>query len=156
MFRRGSEQSADEARAPDRVDSVLGPGLTWQGDLAGTGGIRIEGAFDGDIQLHGLVVVGERGRVTCENIRAVTVIVAGSVKGNIQAQRLEIMGSGRVWGDVTTVSLSTEEGAFLRGQITMEESLDLGFSEQTGAKEEDETSAEDQDREEGESSEESG
>lgn len=127
MFRRGSDHTADDAHAPDRVDSVLGPGLTWQGNLSGTGGIRIEGAFDGDIHLHGLVVVGDQGRVTCQDIRAVTVVVAGSVKGNIQAQRLEIMGTGRVWGDVTTVSLSTEEGAFLRGQITMEETLDLGF-----------------------------
>ncbi len=127
MFRRGSDHAGEEARAPDRVDSVLGPGLTWQGNLSGTGGIRVEGAFDGDIHLHGLVVIGEQGRVTCEDIRAVTVIVAGSVKGNIQSQRLEIMGTGRVWGDVTTVSLSTEEGAFLRGQITMEETLDLGF-----------------------------
>ncbi len=112
---------------PIASNSVLGPGLTWQGNLTGTGGIRIEGAFDGDIQLHGLVVIGDQGRVTCEDIRAVTVVVAGSVKGNIQAQRLEIMGTGRVWGDVTTVALSTEEGAFLRGQITMEETLDLGF-----------------------------
>lgn len=127
MFRRGSDHAADEPDAPDRVDSVLGPGLTWQGDLSGSGGIRIEGVFDGNIRLHGLVVIGERGRVTCDDIRAVTVVVSGSVKGNIQAQRLEIMGTGRVWGDVTTVALSTEEGAFLRGQITMEESLDLGF-----------------------------
>jgi len=127
MFRRGSDHAPEESNAPDRVDSVLGPGLTWRGDLSGTGGIRIEGAFDGDIHLHGLVVIGEQGRVTCDDIQAVTVVVSGSVKGNIQAQRLEIMGTGRVWGDVTTVALSTEEGAFLRGQITMEESLDLGF-----------------------------
>jgi cytoskeletal protein CcmA (bactofilin family) len=131
MFRRGGDRAGDEAQAPDRVDSVLGPGLTWKGELAGSGGVRIEGAFDGGIQLHGLVVVGERGRVTCEELQAVTVVVAGSVKGNIRAQRLEIMGSGRVWGDVTTVSLSTEDGAFLRGQITMEETLDLGFQEPT-------------------------
>jgi cytoskeletal protein CcmA (bactofilin family) len=127
MFRRGSDHTPDESRAPDRVDSVLGPGLTWQGDLSGSGGIRIEGAFEGDIHLHGLVVVGDQGRLTCHEIHAVTVVVAGSVKGNIQAQRLEIMGTGRVWGDVTTVALSTEEGAFLRGQITREEKLDLGF-----------------------------
>jgi cytoskeletal protein CcmA (bactofilin family) len=129
MFRRGSDHVSDESGAPDRVDSVLGAGLTWKGELSGSGGIRIEGAFDGNIQLHGLVVVGERGRVTCDDIRAVTVVVAGSVKGNIQAERLEIMGTGRVWGDVTTVALSTEEGAFLRGQITMEEQLDLGLTQ---------------------------
>jgi cytoskeletal protein CcmA (bactofilin family) len=43
------------------------------------------------------------------------------------AQKVEITGSGRVWGDVTTSSFSTEEGAFLRGKITMEDEIDLGW-----------------------------
>jgi len=77
--------------------------------------------------LRGLVVIGERGRVTCEHIRAMTVIVAGSVKGDITANKVEITRTGRVWGDVVTMSFSTQEGAFLRGKITMEEDLDLGL-----------------------------
>jgi cytoskeletal protein CcmA (bactofilin family) len=128
MFRRSHEPSP-ESEIPDRVDSVLGRGLTWQGEISGTGGIRIDGAFDGEIRLRGLVVVGESGRVTCEQIRAARVIVAGSVKGNINAHKVEIAQTGRVWGDVTTTSFSTEEGAFLRGQITMEDELDLGFGQ---------------------------
>jgi cytoskeletal protein CcmA (bactofilin family) len=128
VFRRSQEQ-VPEAEIPDRVDSVLGRGLTWQGEISGMGGIRIDGAFDGEIRLRGLVVVGESGRVTCEQIRAARVIVAGSVKGDINAYKVEIAQTGRVWGDVTTTSFSTEEGAFLRGQITMEDELDLGFSQ---------------------------
>lgn len=142
MFRRPSDRTPDDDKAPDRVDSVLGPGLSWQGNLTGTGGVRIEGAFDGDIDMRGLVVIGERGRVTCSEIRAVTVVVAGSLKGNVVAHRLEIMGSGRVWGDVTTVSLSTDEGAFLRGQIKMEEKIDLGFGGQPADAEAGEEAAE--------------
>jgi hypothetical protein len=30
-----------------------------------------------------------------------------------------------VWGDVVTVAFSTEEGAFLRGQVRMEETVEL-------------------------------
>jgi cytoskeletal protein CcmA (bactofilin family) len=89
--------------------------------------VRIEGAFDGEIALRGLVVIGERGRVTCDHIRAMTVIVAGSIKGNITANKVEITRTGRVWGDVVTMSFSTQEGAFLKGKITMEEDLDLGL-----------------------------
>ena len=33
--------------------------------------------------------------------------------------------SGRVWGDVVTTAFVTEEGAFLRGQIRMEETVEL-------------------------------
>ena len=31
-----------------------------------------------------------------------------------------------MWGDVITASFATEEGAFLRGQIRMEEQVDIG------------------------------
>jgi cytoskeletal protein CcmA (bactofilin family) len=72
-----------------------------------------------------MLVVGETGRITCENVVANTVIVAGAVRGNIFAEKLEIRSTGRVWGDVVTASFSTEEGAFLRGQIRMEDTLDL-------------------------------
>ena len=127
MFRRKNELSVSSEKISERVDSVFGPGIAWQGQVSGTGGVRIEGAFDGEIALRGLVVIGERGRVTCEHIRAMTVIVAGSVKGNITANKVEITRTGRVWGDVVTMSFSTQEGAFLRGKITMEEDLDLGL-----------------------------
>lgn len=124
MFRRGGE---DLREVTERVDSILGSGISWQGSLSGMGGVRIDGAFDGEIALRGLVVIGEQGRVTCNHIRAATVIVAGSVKGDITAGRVEITRTGRVWGDVVTTSFSTEEGGFLRGRITMEEHVDLGF-----------------------------
>jgi cytoskeletal protein CcmA (bactofilin family) len=134
MFRKSADRRPD-FEAPERVDSVLGPDIAWQGQLSGTGGVRVEGAFDGAIALRGLLVIGPQGRVTCEHIRAVTVVVAGSVKGNITAQRVEITHSGRVWGDVVTTSFSTEEGAFLRGQIRMEEELDLGLGPPPGGNE---------------------
>jgi cytoskeletal protein CcmA (bactofilin family) len=123
----------------------MGSGVAWQGTLTGTGGIRIDGAFDGEIALRGLVVIGEQGRVTSEHIRAATVIVAGSVKGDITAGRVEITRTGRVWGDVVTTSFSTEEGAFLRGRITMEEQIDLGLGPSVEEEEENEGEQDDQD-----------
>lgn len=129
MFRRREGGEEQAGAAPERVDSVFGSGLTWKGELGGQGGLRIEGAFEGDIAVRGLIVVGEQGRLVCQHLRATTVVVAGSVRGDITAQRLEISRTGRVWGDVVTESFATEEGAFLRGQITMEERVDLGLPE---------------------------
>jgi cytoskeletal protein CcmA (bactofilin family) len=127
MFRRTNDtQPLSELPAStDRVTSVIGPGVVWKGKLSGKGGVRIEGALDGDINLQGLLVVGETGRVTCENLRANVVIVAGAVRGDITAEKLEIRSSGRVWGNVLTAAFSTEEGAFLRGQVTMEEKVEI-------------------------------
>lgn len=113
----------------ERVTSVIGPGINWKGDLRGKGGVRIEGTMEGEIAIHGLIVIGETGRVTCETLKADSVIVAGSIKGNINTRKLEIRATGRVWGDVITTSFSTEEGAFLRGQICMEDDLELDFGD---------------------------
>ncbi len=113
---------------PERITSVMGEGTKYQGKLSGEGGVRIEGTFDGEIKLDGLLVVGTTGRVTCEDLRAKSVIVAGTVRGDITAHKVEIRASGRVWGNVTSLTFATEEGAFLRGQIQMEEELDLGFT----------------------------
>ena len=132
MFRRSTTPkppagSSAPAAPVERVTSVLGPGINWQGKLRGAGGVRIEGNFEGEIALRGMLVVGETGRVTCDNLRANLVIVAGAVRGNITTQKLEIRATGRVWGDVITTAFVTEEGAFLRGQIRMEESVDLNL-----------------------------
>lgn len=129
MFRRPATTTETSASpgSIERITSVLGPGVIWHGSISGSGGVRVEGSFEGEIALRGLLVVGETGRVTCNNVRANAVIVAGAVRGNITTQKLEIRSSGRVWGDVVTTAFVTDEGAFLRGQIRMEETVELGL-----------------------------
>ena len=130
MFRKRNQAPAPVTSQPgptERITSVLGNGVTWKGQIGGSGGVRIEGVFEGDIALRGLLVVGETGRVTCQNLRAHVVIVAGIVHGDITAEKLEIRSTGRVWGNVVTSAFATDEGAFLRGQIRMEEQINLGI-----------------------------
>ena len=128
MFRRNNDTQplSKSSGTTERVTSVLGSGIAVNGNLSGAGGLRIEGAFEGDIALRGLLVIGETGRVTCQQIRANVIIVAGAVRGDITAEKLAIRSTGRVWGNVVTAAFSTEEGAFLRGQIQMEDQVDIG------------------------------
>lgn len=126
MFgKKKSTPDLPSTRTVDRVTSVLGPGISWRGDLRGKGGVRIEGALEGEVAVRGMVIIGETGKVTCQVLKAGTVIVAGSVSGQIVAEKLEIRATGRVYGDVIIQSISTDEGAFLRGKVTMEEQVDL-------------------------------
>jgi len=129
MFRKNTTSDQEQPERIERVTSVLGSGIIWKGKLTGKGGVRIEGTFEGEIAIQGLVVVGETGKVTCENVRANTVIIAGGMNGGITAEKLEIRKTGRVWGNVIVSAFSTEEGGFLRGQITMQDEVDLGLKQ---------------------------
>lgn len=123
MFRKKEEPAPSIEPMPlsTRVTSIIGEGTSWKGEISGSGGIRIEGLYEGTIDLDGVIIVDRKGRVESEMIKADTVIVAGAVRSNIHAKKVEIRSTGRVWGDVTTVKFSTEEGAYLRGKIQMEE-----------------------------------
>ena len=70
MFKRPSNSNQTSPAPIERVTSVLGEGISWHGRISGRGGIRIEGIFEGEVALHGLMVVGETGKVTCDNVRA--------------------------------------------------------------------------------------
>ncbi len=123
MFRRKDEltPSMEPMPSTSRVTSIIGEGTSWKGEISGSGGIRIEGLYEGEIDLDGMIIVDLKGRVESDLIKADTVIVAGAVRSNIHAKKVEIRSTGRVWGDVTTIKFSTEEGAYLRGKIQMEE-----------------------------------
>ncbi|MEA3327378.1 MAG: polymer-forming cytoskeletal protein [Chloroflexota bacterium] len=123
--KKKSAQSFTPNQPVQRVTTILGPGINWKGDLRGKGGVRIEGSLEGEIAVRGLVIIGETGRVSCDTFQADTIIVAGIVNGQVTAEKLEIRTTGRVYGDVTVQSFSTEEGAFLRGKVTMEEKVVL-------------------------------
>ena len=123
--------------AHDRINSVIGPGINWHGDLRGRGGVRIEGTLEGEIAIRGMVVVGETGKVTCQTLQTDHLIVAGAVKGDIICEKLEIRSTGRIWGDVVTASFTSEDGAFMSGKMRMEEKIALDLDPETGMDSED-------------------
>lgn len=104
--------------AKNKISTVLGPGTTLAGKLVCPGGTRIEGSFDGELDVDGPLLIGENAYIIAD-ISAAAVQVGGVVKGNITAERVEILATGRVYGDLTTQGFSAEEGGFLRGQIHM-------------------------------------
>jgi cytoskeletal protein CcmA (bactofilin family) len=105
--------------AGGRIDNVLGANTTFSGHLKSDGNVRIDGVFVGTIETAGNLILGEYAKVEAD-ITANAVQVWGAVKGNIvAASRLEIMSTGRVWGDISVASLLIDEGGLFRGQSVM-------------------------------------
>ncbi|HEY89241.1 MAG TPA: polymer-forming cytoskeletal protein [Thermoflexia bacterium] len=104
------------------IETTIGPNTHIKGDIQGDGGLRIEGIVEGNIETTGNLVISESAKVLAE-VKAKNVSIAGAVRGNITANRVEILDTGRVWGDLTIKSLLINEGAYLRGQTYMPKDL---------------------------------
>ena len=68
----------------------------------------------------GNIVVGPAAKVAA-NLEAENISVSGAVTGNINALgRLEILSTGKVWGDATVGSfLLDEDGGFFKGNLSI-------------------------------------
>jgi len=102
------------------VNSIIGEGARFRGDFELSGLLRIDGAFEGNIESAGKVLVGRHGSAIVPEIRAQAVIVGGKVIGNISAKEMvTILSTGSVEGDIETPRLLAEEGVVINGRITV-------------------------------------
>lgn len=116
-----------------KIETVIGPTANFKGTVQSDGGLRIDGVFEGGIQITGNLIVGESGKVIAE-VNAQNVQVAGALKGSVKAAgRLEILSSGRVWGDISVASFLIDEGGFFRGQSIMPGEPDMPLLESPAA-----------------------
>lgn len=111
-------QQAAGSSTNAKIETVIGPNCRMNGILQSDGGIRIEGMFDGQIMTTGNLVIADTAKVIAE-VQAYNVVISGSLKGNITANRVEITESGKLWGDLNVNSMLLNEGAYLRGQTNM-------------------------------------
>jgi cytoskeletal protein CcmA (bactofilin family) len=89
------------------------------GKITGSAEIIVDGELEGEIVLDSRVVVGPRGRVRGK-IEARAVQVAGKVHGNVHGtERIEVLASGTLEGDVVSPRVVISEGAFFKGKVEM-------------------------------------
>jgi cytoskeletal protein CcmA (bactofilin family) len=106
----------------DKIETIIGPNTNFNGHLKCDGNVRIDGVCEeGLIETVGNVIVSANAMVAAD-IVARNVSVSGAVSGKIKASdRLEILSTGRVWGDVEVGSFLLDEDGYFRGQLVMKE-----------------------------------
>ncbi len=124
----GTPKKRSDAMRPtgataDAATSWLGSSLHVKGEIAGNEDLHIDGRVEGLVQLgERKVTVGTTAKLTADII-AGEVVVYGNVKGNVRAKgRIEIMKDGSVNGDLTTVHIMIEDGAYFKGSIEIDRS----------------------------------
>lgn len=95
-------------------------GLTIRGQLLADEDVRIEGSFEGTIEVRGHdLVTGEGSRIDAA-VSARSVRVLGRVDGNIQADVVELGPSARVQANVLAKQLAVADGAQFNGAVNTE------------------------------------
>ena len=106
------------AQQPVGFETVLGTNSTLEGHLSSSANVRLDGTFTGTLEIGGNVLVGETAQINAD-INAKNISIAGAVRGNINGKKVQLLRTGRIWGDIHATALTTEEGAFIDGKITM-------------------------------------
>lgn len=101
------------------VDTILGVGADFKGQIVVKGTVRVDGKIEGNITSEEGIVIGEKG-VIKGNISGKTVLISGKVTGNVACtKRLEITPTGQVQGDIRTPRLAMAEGVIFKGNCDM-------------------------------------
>lgn len=103
---------------PVGFETVLGANCSLEGVLRSKANVRLDGTFSGTLEIEGNVLVGETAKITAD-INAKNISIAGAVRGNVFGKKVQLLRTGRVWGDIHATALTTEEGAFIDGKIAM-------------------------------------
>ncbi len=136
FFRKDIEETAAEAalmppgevRSPSAAPArtYVAPGSHIEGAIAGDAEVLIDGSLTGSVDLKGRFVLGRRGRIEADVV-ALSVQVSGHVKGDVRAaEKIEVLTSGSVEGDLTAPLVSIAEGGICNGRIEMSGTLAIG------------------------------
>ncbi len=116
-----SASSTEDART--NVNTIIGEGAVFDGNLSTPETIRIDGIINGNCTCEKKLILGPAGQIK-GNIFAQDLVISGKVDGDISATgKLELLSTGKINGNIIAKSLVIDENASFDGRCTMAVSL---------------------------------
>lgn len=108
------------------TNTIIGEGIKIEGAIiTGSGGLRVDGEFFGDVSIDGNIIVGESGYVK-GNIRAIHALVAGKIDGNVVSYTgVHLASTANLNGNVDASALVVDEGAVFSGSCNMSKTNEI-------------------------------
>ncbi len=105
----------------EAVISIVGAGMTIEGDSETDGSLRIEGTIRGNVRAGKSVVIGKDGLLE-GNLYTQEAVIAGKVVGAVYAEsHLELQATSQISGEIQARRMRVEDGAALQGQVAVGE-----------------------------------
>ncbi len=109
----------EDHKGIERIITTLGRETDFNGVMRFKESLKIDGSFSGEIVSTGFLYV-EQGATITANIRVGSVVVGGTVTGNIEAtEKLEMLTTGKVFGNIRTAKLKIADGVVFEGKCEM-------------------------------------
>lgn len=100
--------------------TVLGEETCFEGYLEYTNSLVVTGRFEGTIKSEGKLEIAKTAECEVDEMSASSILIAGSVKGNINARdSLEIRSGSKIAGDIKTRKLRIADNVDYQGAVTM-------------------------------------
>ena len=98
----------------------MGQSITSQGELTGAEDLTLEGRVEGRISLpEHVLTVGAGAHINAEVV-AKTVVVLGTVVGNVTAtEKFELRAGGSMQGNLKAPRISMADGAIFGGKVEL-------------------------------------
>ena len=103
----------------EKTATTLGRETSFSGTLKFKDSLKIDGHFEGEIISSGFLYI-ENGAVVEADIRVGSIVIGGVVRGNIVAvEKLEMLNTGQVFGNIRTAKLKIADGVVFDGKCEM-------------------------------------
>lgn len=102
----------------DRLNKILS-GTEITGDIISDSNLLIEGEIISNVSCSGKVMIGTSGKIK-GNLVCVNAEIDGAMDGELTIENLLVLHStARIKGDIQTMKLTIEEGAYFEGACVM-------------------------------------
>ncbi len=107
-------------KEPDKAYTILGEKTFFQGVLKFSDELEIAGKFNGSIQSTGALHIRKTSVCSVDYIQAASIIVDGTVTGNMYAgDKIEMRTGSSVYGNVAASSLKIADDVSFEGNVEM-------------------------------------
>src|SRR5438445_13653517 len=87
------------------------------GEVSSDEEMYLDGELEGKLHLKNRLTIGPDSKVNA-NIKALEVVVFGTVRGNVEAEnRISLRAGATIVGDIKTAGIVIEDGAYFKGGI---------------------------------------
>jgi len=122
MLRKDIFGGSSQVDHADRLNKIVA-GTEINGDLTSDSNIHLEGEVNGNVSCAGRVIIGSSGKIN-GNLVCVHAEIEGAMEGQLMVENLLVLRStARIKGDIQTMKLHIEEGAFFEGACVMRAGL---------------------------------